>query len=142
MKTFKEFIEERIRTPEQGEKLLKYIRRRQIKYTKDKSKMPLEGEIATNQTATYDSDIRDHPDEYKRRKVKAKIRLMRDAQGFVGIDTTVGIMKAMHRGEKLPPVQLSPQYDGTNSIVDGHHRTMAARLLGHKTISAEVNRPK
>ena len=146
MKTFRQYIQERIRTPEESEKLLKYIRNRQVKYTQNVFKMPVKGEINTKQTASYDSDIRDHPNAYKNKVAnKADIRRMRDAQGSIEIDRVVGIMKAMHSGKELPPVKLSPQYTGKKnvySVVDGHHRIMAARLLGRKTIPAEINRPK
>jgi hypothetical protein len=146
MKTFKQYIEERTRTPAEGKKLLRYIRQRQVKYTKNVFKMPVKGEINTKQKATYVSDVRDHPDAYKKRVAKnADISRLKDAQGSIEIDRAVEIMNAMHSGKELPPVKVSSQYNGKKNdypIADGHHRIMAARLLGRKTINAEVNKPK
>jgi ParB-like chromosome segregation protein Spo0J len=74
-------------------------------------------------------DLRGWDGDFSKINPKAFQPNMRTAEG--NAYTVAKIREAMQRGEQIPPIDL---HDG--EISEGHHRYVAAKLEGAKTIKA------
>jgi len=64
------------------------------------------------------------------------IKLLIEKQGKHGRETVDNFKKAILNGEKLPPVTIKKQYDGSWKLISGRHRLLAALELGSTMVPA------
>lgn len=128
MKTFKEFLTEVVRSKDRAKKLVQYIADRK---GGDENQIPFRNYHSVFLDPTHPSDK--HAFEYQGKKT-LKVKDIYPGQGHFSQTGVNHHLNNKHTKGEITVVH----HKGEHIIYDGHHRFLAHKLLGKKTITAHV----
>lgn len=142
MKKLRDILQERVRTPEEANKLWNYIGKRaqRKKGLLGRISQFRGAEIPLKNTVKFPHDFWAKPvSDFKASREDVPMDKIRYSQPSVFHAT---VSKYLKQGDNHREAAFIKRRDGTYDHLDGHHRTVADKLRGKKSVKATVWRYK